>query len=402
MKKKILFFIQSQEIGGVETSLLNLLGSWPEKADEFTIWCNKSYKGKDIYKRFNIDCQVIAFPTFHELCRLIDPFKLPGILKMIFKVAVSLSMCVVFPVSVFFFYRKLKKQHYDIIFSDNGGYPAAELCLSIIIASKISGIGKRFLLINSCPSPRRFVFGLLHWLLDKMVSVSCSEIVTISNACAAQLQNYRFKDKKVKVIYNGISPVRTDKLSLNKKRNILGIHESNEIIGLIGDYERLKGHESLMRAFVDVSSNYPQAKLVLIGSDAYPYSEYLKNLAKTLNIEDRVIFTGYLENAWEYIECFKIVVLPSIAYEGFGMVLLEAMLYKKPVIGTKVGGIPEVIGDAGYIVNPNAYQELSNAIVLLLRDSNLCNEFGERGFARLKNKFTASRMAREYFDLTRA
>jgi L-malate glycosyltransferase len=258
------------------------------------------------------------------------------------------------------------------------------------------------LIIHSCASPRKFPFQPLERLLDKVVSKSSSEIITISNACAIQLQDLRFHDRKLKVIYNGISAVRTDRMSLEDKRNTLGVEEGAEIIGLIGDYEELKGHESLMRAFLEISGKYPHAKLVFIGSDGYAYSKYLKSLTKTLNIDDRVIFTGYLENAWEYLECFKILVLPSIAYEGFGMVLLEAMLYKKPVIGTYIGGIPEAIGDAGYIVKPNAYKELADAIDRLLRNPDLCDQLGEKGFIRLNNKFTASRMAKEYFELTRA
>jgi glycosyltransferase involved in cell wall biosynthesis len=400
--KKILVFIQSQEIGGVETSLLNLLSSWPNKCDEFTIWCNRSYKGKDLYKSFNINCEVISFPTIDEIYESIDAAKFPKVFKKIVKIIVSLTKYIIFCASVIFFVKKLKNRHFDIIFSDNGGYPAAKLCLSMIIASKIAKVGKIFLIIHSCSSPMKFLFQPLERLLDKMVSRSCSEIITISNACAVQLQNSRFQDRELKVIYNGISPVRTDRMSLKDKRNVLGIQEGVEIIGLIGDYEKLKGHEPLMRAFIEISRKYPQAKLVFIGSDTYEYSKYLKNLTKTLNIEDRVIFTGYLENAWEYIECFKVLVLPSIAYEGFGMVLLEAMLYKKPVIGTQVGGIPEVIGDAGYIVKPNAYKELTDAIDRLLRGPDLCDELGKKGFIRLNNKFTASRMAKEYFELTRA
>ncbi|MCX5681354.1 MAG: glycosyltransferase family 4 protein, partial [Candidatus Omnitrophica bacterium] len=112
-------------------------------------------------------------------------------------------------------------------------------------------------------------------------------------------------------------------------------------------------------------------------------------------------FTGYLKNAWEYIECFDVLVLPSVAHEGFGLVLLEAMLYKKPVVGTKMGGIPEVIGDVGYIVSPKVSAELTDVIGRLLKNPQLCNMLGEKGFMRLKERFTADRMAKEYFELTR-
>ncbi|MCX5712160.1 MAG: glycosyltransferase family 4 protein [Candidatus Omnitrophica bacterium] len=345
---------------------------------------------------------MISFPTFQELNIFIEAKEMPEMFKILFKALIRLPMCVIFWVSVGYFINKLINKKYDVLFSDNGGYPAAELCLSIMIAGKITGINKRLLIINSCPSPRKAPFQLLEWVLDSSVSWASSEIITISQAAADQLKNLRFPGRELKVIYNGIFVRRMDTKSLEEKRKNLGVQAGNEVIGVIGDYEKLKGHESLMRAFLLILEKYPQAKLVFIGSDAYEYSKYLKELALSLHLEGHVIFTGYLNNASEYIECFNMLILPSIAYEGFGMVLLEAMLYQKPVIGTSIGGIPEVLGDAGLIVKPGSCQELARAIDLLLTDPALCKGLINKGFNRLNMMFTASRMANEYFNLTQS
>jgi L-malate glycosyltransferase len=400
--KKIMFFISSREIGGVETALLNLLNAWPDKSDEFSVWCNKGYKGKDLYKRLKVRCEAISFPSFHEICDVINGSRLPYILKAAGKCIVKMSMGGIFCASVAYFVKRLKKSRFDIVFSDNGGYPAAELCLALIIASKIAGVSRRFLMINSCPAPRSRYFKFMEGAFDTLISRAATNIITISHACAGQLERLRFHGIKINVIYNGISAVRTDKRALPEKRNILGIGENEIIIGVIGDYEELKGHESLMRAFLSLAGAYPQAKLVFIGSAGYAYSKYLRNLAKSLNIQGRVVFTGYLESAWEFIECFRVLVLPSIAYEGFGMVLLEAMLYKKPMIGTNIGGVPEVIGDAGLVVEPGAPGELAGALARLLDDPRLCDELGKKGFMRLNKEFTAAMMAEKYFSLTRS
>ena len=311
---------------------------WPDKADEFTIWCNKSYKGKDFYKDLNIKCQVIGFPTLDEIHESIENSRFSKVIKKFLNAIISLGKYVVFGAAVVFFVRKLKEERFDVIFSDNGGYPAAKLCLAILIASKIAGTGKRFLIIHSYPTPIKSFFQVLDRFLDKIVSWSASEIITVSNACAAQYESLRFQGRILKVIYNGISPKRVDSMPLKDKRKVLGVDDRSEIIGLIGDYEVLKGHESLVKAFALIADGYPQVKMVFIGSDAYDYAKDLKRLIKDLQLEGRIIFTGYLKNAQEYIECFKVLVLPSIAYEGFGIVLLEAMLYKKPVVGAYMGG----------------------------------------------------------------
>ena len=75
------------------------------------------------------------------------------------------------------------------------------------------------------------------------------------------------------------------------------------------------------------------------------------------------------------------------------------MLYKKPVIGTSVGGIPEVIGDAGYIIEPKNSARLAERIICLFEHPEKAEELGEKGFSQLKNCFPSLQMAKEYYSL---
>ena len=82
------------------------------------------------------------------------------------------------------------------------------------------------------------------------------------------------------------------------------------------------------------------------------------------------------------------------------MVLLEAMLYKKPVIATRVGGIPEVLGDTGIIVEPGDDQQIARAIKQILNNKDLAKNMGEKGYHRLRNEFQAERMAQKHYSFT--
>jgi glycosyltransferase involved in cell wall biosynthesis len=160
-------------------------------------------------------------------------------------------------------------------------------------------------------------------------------IITVSDACRQKLKEMRFSNADIRVIHNGIGERREDSLTLNEKHRRLGLGADDSVIGAIGDYEPLKGHEYLIRAFAELAPAHPRAKLILIGSDAFEHAQRLKDLTRELGLQEKVKFTGYLPRAWEFMECFQVLVLPSVAFEGFGLVALEAMLYKVPVVGTR-------------------------------------------------------------------
>lgn len=398
---RILFFNQSREIGGTDTFLINLIRAWSGKDDHLVVWCNQGHKGVSIYQGLGIDFDRITFPTIGELYRLIEKYKLPLVVRKAYKVGVFLLKGLIFVFSIVMFYKRLRVGNFDVVFSSNGGYPAGELCQALVIAGKLARVKKVFLIIHNDALTPRFPFRLWEILIDKIISNACTEIISVSNSCARQIEITRYFNRRIKVIYNGILPERKDYLSLEEKRKILGIDSTWKVIGDIGDYEERKGHEYLIKAFVEVKKAFSKVKLLIIGSAAFPYAKVLERLIKELNLEEDVRLTGYLANAWEYIECFDVLVLPSVSFESFGMVLLEAMLYKKAVIGTSVGGIPEVIGDAGNIVPSRDSSQLAERIIHLLSHPELAREFEEKGFNRLHANFTSSRMAREYYDLAK-
>ena len=400
MKRKILFFNQCREIGGTDTFLVNLLRSWPDPNDELFIESNADHKGRHFYQGISLKYGDVRFPTLQVIFERIEQMNAPKLLKRLLRLLTFIAKPLIFAASIIYFYVRLLPQSPDVVFSSNGGYPAGELCLAIVIAAKLAGVKKVFLIVHSAAQEPKFPFVLWERLVvDRLVLISCSEIISVSKSCAQQVERARKFDRKLKVIYNGIPQDKNSVPTLEAKRKVLKLSPDNKVIGAIGDYEELKGHAYLVQAFDRVKAKFPEAKLILIGSSASPYFLELKRIIERSPNRGNITLTGYLSEARNYVECFDLLVQPSIAYEGFGLALLEAMLYKKPVIGTSVGGIPEVIGDAGYIVEPKNSKQLAEKIIDLLEDPGKAGRLGEKGFQRLRENFSANVMAGKYYAI---
>jgi glycosyltransferase involved in cell wall biosynthesis len=152
----------------------------------------------------------------------------------------------------------------------------------------------------------------------------------------------------------------------------------------------------VVKAIPQVLREFPKAKLVIVGNGSFSGSKQglglsksekwlmeLRNLVKSLNIEDNVTFTGYLPqrllNA-AYTTC-DMTILPS-QQEGFGLVVVESWLYKKPTLVSTKAGIAELIneGKNGLLIDPSNPAGIAERISAVLSDSKLARELGENGF----------------------
>jgi len=161
-----------------------------------------------------------------------------------------------------------------------------------------------------------------------------------------------------------------------------------------------KGVDTLLHAHALVLRDLPEMSLVLIGDG--PLLEEHQALARTLQIEHRVIFTGSLAraDAMSFFEACTLFVLPSRA-EPFGIVLLEAGYYKKAIVATRVGGIPEIIVDGfnGVLVEPDAPADMAAQIVALVRDPRRAELLGARVHETLSSHFLWKDRVHDYVSI---
>lgn len=173
---------------------------------------------------------------------------------------------------------------------------------------------------------------------------------------------------------------------------------SKKIILFGGRLSAAKGGHQALLALEQVIKSVPNAVLLIMGGQN-AYTNEVQNVAREKGIEDHLVFTGWIAGAdlrAAYHAC-DILVMPSMCFDTFGMVCLEAMACKKAVIATCFGGPREVVVDGvtGYIVNPLNIAHFSEKIVDLLTNSSEAQAFGEAGYARAKKFFSLSEKVKE-------
>jgi L-malate glycosyltransferase len=197
---------------------------------------------------------------------------------------------------------------------------------------------------------------------------------------------------KLNLIYNGVDEPRLQYDRCLKLAERFQLHPQEQII--IGTAARLteaKGLQYLIKAFAKLAVQNPRLRLVIAGSGELDLK--LKQLTETLEIEDRVVFTGYIDTLPELIELFHIFVLPSLQ-EACSLACVEAMSQGKAVIGTKVGGIIEQIidGETGFTVAAKDVDGLAESLRCLIENRELAKQFGDRGYVRYRQNFATPAM----------
>ncbi|WP_338376112.1 glycosyltransferase family 4 protein [uncultured Flavobacterium sp.] len=203
--------------------------------------------------------------------------------------------------------------------------------------------------------------------------------------------------KKSDFIWNGLDVNQKSITSLETIKQVRNdyfeVNENSTVIGLIGRINSWKGQQLLLKAFCLIAEKQPEAKLVFIGS-APPNQEFferdLENKIKAFKLEERVKIIPFQNNIWQFWDSIDIAVVPSTEPEPFGMVAIEAMMSKKPVIAANHGGLTEIVvpNNTGILFEPNNENALADALIELLKSSDKRKSFGEEGYLRANTHFS--------------
>ncbi|GAB5563392.1 MAG: glycosyltransferase family 4 protein [Winogradskyella sp.] len=180
--------------------------------------------------------------------------------------------------------------------------------------------------------------------------------------------------------------------------------EENIVLGLVGRISKWKGQDLLLKAFSELHQYYPSLKLVFVGS-APPNQEYLveelNKQIKTLKLENRCKIVPFQEDIWPIWDAIDIGVIPSKEPEPFGLVALEAMLSKKPLIVAEHGGLLEIVkdGETGYFFKPNDVISLKNTIEKLITNEATLLSFGEAGYKRANKFFSIDKHIHSFVEI---
>ncbi|MBC7186763.1 MAG: glycosyltransferase family 4 protein [Calditrichaeota bacterium] len=226
-----------------------------------------------------------------------------------------------------------------------------------------------------------------------------SAVIANSQATAnALLRNAPWLAReKIVVIHNGIDPLPFA-MGRPRLRHELDIAPKAKVVGFVGQLDERKGICYLLEAFRQVHHRYPEAVLLMVGEG--PLREWIAEAAARENLP--VILTGFREDVPAVMQSIDLLVLPSL-WEGFGIVLIEAMAARKPVVTTAVSSMPEIVvhGETGLLVPPADAGALADAICRLLADPALRQRMGRAGRARVEAHFSDRRMVDELEQLFR-
>ena len=270
------------------------------------------------------------------------------------------------------------------------------------LAAKMGGVPHIIRTYHGMPEPFEGFKNIkykFYIFLDYLISrLLVKKIITASFEIKEKLSQ-RLGEKKVTSIPNSIN---LDSLKIKKSprrvRETLGIDDDCRIIGSAGRLVPIKGYQVFLKAAQLIKQRESKVKFLIVGDG--PEKSNLEKLADELKISEDFLFPGYREDILDIINAMDIFVLSSF-HEGIPIALLEAMALEKPIVATKVGGIPEVVTDqiSGILVEPDDPEKLAQKSLYLLQEREVRKKMGSEAKRKIEESFTAERMAQRVLEI---
>lgn len=333
----------------------------------------------------------VAFGTGHPFDNAFCAAGIP-----VYPLALSRGMNPLRVALCFFQLKKiLKTQGFDIVHVHGAlagilGRIAARVARTPVIVAELHGYATR--------NPDGFLENTVFRWLEQRLDAITDAYVAVSGAVArAWVARGVTTAARLQVIHHGIDVDRfaCDSTAATPR----AVSDAKvKVIGTVCLLEARKGMMDLIEALPGVREQFGAVQCWIVGDG--PLKPVMVKRLDDLGMTDSVRFLGWRDDIPQLMAQFDVFVLPS-RRESFGLVFLEAMACRCPIVATQVDGIPEVVaeGVTGLLVEPGNVGQLGAAIVRLLRDEALAKRMGEAGRQRVSTHFSRSAMARAYETL---
>lgn len=370
----ILFVHQSAELYGSDKTLLLLLRHIDKTRFYPVVVLPNDGPLKEELEKENI--KVVIAPVLKVYRKMFTPKNLLKFIKDIKKGVDALDIL-------------NKQHHFDIVYSNT-----LAVLLGIIYAKKRK-IKHLWHVHEIIVHPK-----IIASIFPKILMWYSNLVICNSNATQKNLTN-RVPELKSKttVIYNGMELNPENKAV--GQRSDFGFNESDIIITLVGRISRLKGHKLLLDVFTNHISKNENVKLLFVGSPVEGQEYYLDEIQNSINrnkLQTKVTILPFLNNLNGIWSITDIAIMPSTEAESFGLVAVEAMLAKKPVVASDLGGLSEIVinNKTGFLFDPNSKEALSEALFKLIESPLLRSEFGEKGHERAIQEFSIEKHVKNF------
>jgi glycosyltransferase involved in cell wall biosynthesis len=243
------------------------------------------------------------------------------------------------------------------------------------------------------------------WAMSK-----CDGALAISGFVRRSLLEAGVPESKIYTALNAIDPCVfvPEHVKPGALRERLGISGSVPLIGVVARVMVWKGQLDLVEAFARIRESIPDAILAIVGREdtmmggGDSYGDTIRKRVEELGLQDSARWAGWFDDMPGVFADLDVVCVPSWE-EPFGLVVIEAMAMRKPVVGYRSGALPEIIDDGveGLLVTPKDNDALAGAITGLLKDPELRAAMGSRGRKRVLRQFTPERQAKEVANIYR-
>lgn len=246
------------------------------------------------------------------------------------------------------------------------------------------------------------------FILDQFQYYAVSLGIPLSSMLISISEDYKkqiissfpqYKDN-IKVIHDALFPETIDTNQVASMNTKLSGNGEFFVFGYIGRLYQQKGIYELLPAFKSVTAKY-KCKLLLVGEGAVQC--WVKEYIKENNLSDRVILSKFVNHktVYTYLSAIDALILPS-HHEGLGTIAIESLYCGTPVLGSRVGGIPEVVIDRynGLLFEPNNIDEISKAMIEILENSDLFINI-KKNSKSSSDRFLVNRIARELESVCR-
>lgn len=294
----------------------------------------------------------------------------------------------------------------DLLHINNGNYPGAYSCMSAVFAARLRGIARIVYVVNNIAIPYSTPRRWLDYPLDRVVAATVTVFITASLHARAELVRVlRLSDKKARSIHNGITPRIPDETRETTLLR-LGAPKGRVLIGIVAVLSPRKGHLVLLEALSLLKCQRPTPDSPI----PFIIIEGLGEMDATIDefiarhdLGEDVRRIGSESNIFNLMACVDAVVLPSVSHEDFPNVVIEAMSLGKPVIASRLAGVPEQIEhmESGILVDCGDVNALAEAMRLIANDPALRERIG-RGAKRIfAERFKAEIAVGKYLSLYR-
>jgi glycosyltransferase involved in cell wall biosynthesis len=364
-RRDFLFVQSTTEVGGAESTLLNLFTGSDELRRRSLI-VSLGFGEGDLPARLRaVGTEVVELPR----ARLREPL---GVAR------------------TFLSLRRLIGARGIKVVVGNGAHP------QVVggVAARLAGVRSVFLvnMIHAAPLWKNH-------LLDALaIRGPCDLLLAISRASQATLRELR-PNVECRLFHWGTPIVEVSPEEARRARAELGIGANDVLLGSFGRLQHWKGQDVFVAAAAEVARVRPQARFVVVGGSVFglepEFFEGLKKSAAALGIADRLQFTGFRTDVARLMAACDVVCHTTRVPEPFGLVIVEAMVQGRPVIATRGGGPSEIVTTEadGVLVDAGSPRVLSAAMISLIDDPERRRQLGARGHALVRARFSIETMA---------